>query len=302
MPNAGFFYILEYIVDYMEVFFMNKSFFGRCALILSTLAVLSPAAPLKGMDASAGDAQSGSGWFNTAIASVVLAPLAGYGYLYRKHYNELQLIERQLDQSTSANARESNFLFATWRSTEKNTPKSEQLWQDAYALAGDNSVVKLLMHDANCPDRVYVYDEKGVRINPSEVILPAIKQAIAREKQLLENQLALVAPYTDVPCMIVQQLAPGESSSLTAHELALSYASKLQEKDLVEKIKAVEEQIKVSSKLKSIVYCGGWLPTSWSVAPCYQKASRLYFKLFLAYARLRALDEVVNGEVQSDDD
>lgn len=275
---------------------MNKSFFGRCALILTILAVLAPAVPLKGMDASAGDAQPGSAWFSTtAIASVVLAPFAGFGYLCRKHYNELHEIERKFDLATvSASAREENFRFALWRSTEGNT--SEALpWKDAVEVCEyHDDVVQQLMHDAQkCEDRVYVYNDAGLRIEPKSVDMLAIKKAIAREKRMLEAELAIVAKYTNVPDLIIQQLAPNDNTTLAPHELVLSCAQKLNDIEMVSKL-TVSEQVNNASRLKAIVHCDGWLPTSWTFAPCYQKASRLYLKLFSAYARLCALDTVIN--------
>ncbi len=288
---------------------MNKSFLGRCALILITLVALSPAVPLKAMDASGGQAESDSTWFTTAAMAVgPLAPVVGYGYLYRKHYNELHAIERQLDLATvSASAREGNFRFALWRSTEGNTPDVEP-WKDASEVSENgDTVVSQLIHDAQkCEDRVYVNDDAGLRFEPGSVKLPAIKKAIAREKQLLEAQLALVAQYTDMPNIIVQQLGSAEVSTLSAHELVLSCAQKVTDNETASKLTVVEEQIHNSYvkptvncgvfqlPLKSIVNCGGWLPTNWTFAPCYQKASRLYLKLFQAYARLCALDTVIN--------
>lgn len=274
---------------------MITALMRRSALFLMGMVLLMPAQPMLSMEADQSSG-TGSSWY-TKLLVVSVLPVLGYGYLYRKHYNQFHALEQRLDRSTIyATAKERNFLFATWRSAQENTPDVKP-WKQAcdIAKAGED-LAKVFYNDAkNHADRIYIYDALDVRIEPQNIQTLHVASAIAAEKQWFEDQMAFVAQFTDAPSVIVQKLAPDDARSLSAHELALGCAVQLKTSSDVgiEQLKdAVNEQMQTASTLKSVVYCDGWLPTSWSIAPCYAQASRVYLKLFLAYARLCALDAV----------
>lgn len=273
---------------------MITSILGRIALFISILVACAPLS-IKAMDGQ-GDAPAGSSLISK-LAVITVVPTAGFMYVMRKHYNELHAIERSLDLSTmAATAREGNFRFATWRSMPDNCLDGK-CWQNAADVWGSSKkVVKALMHDAQkSPDRVYVYDALAGRMEHTKVTHAILKAAIAQEKQLFETQLNLVGQYTNAPQRIVAALAPNDNRCLTSCELALNCASKLAEN--ADALNQVESDVQNETGFrKELVHFGGWLPTSWTIAPCYQKASRLYVKLFKAYARLCALDAAVNVE------
>ncbi|MGE0010272.1 MAG: hypothetical protein AB7F19_07115 [Candidatus Babeliales bacterium] len=273
---------------------MNRSLFGQIAIILSLLIVFIPVS-VKSMDQQ-GDLQASSSLVSK-LAVVTLVPTAGFMYVMRRHYNELHVLERSLDLSTiAANAREGNFRFATWRSTQDNCidgkcwATASDVWQDGRNIAA------VLMRDVKYfADRVFVYDALNLRLDNAKIEKHDLQAAIAREKQLFETQLNLVSHYTNAPYRIVAALAPNDTRCLTPSELAINCALKLKESDDV--INQVENDLKQeASFVKELIYFGGWLPTSWSIAPCSQKASRLYIKLFRAYARLCALEAALNQE------
>lgn len=277
---------------------MFKSIKARCALFSLLLFVTCPINSLKASDLAL---QEESHWLGKACLAIA-TPFIVYGVLYYKHARALHALESRIDRSTlSATAKNNQFLCASWRSHAENTPNG-RAWEEPSDVWHVRSLVtKAFLNDATeFEDRVYLYSPEGIRYLPSSLknmdasnTRSIITQAIAFEKAWFEEQMAYVAQFTDVPELLVQELNPLESRNLKPYELSFGCAIPLKEMDAVklnELIKKLNVHIESAQPIKSVLHGTSWLPTTWSFAPCYQDASRVYLKLFVLYARLCALD------------
>ncbi|MEX0940732.1 MAG: hypothetical protein WDZ41_05200 [Candidatus Babeliales bacterium] len=210
-----------------------------------------------------------------------------YLYKYVQHRQFLNNAEKMLGNSIPSNFKsidENNFLFATWQIDE---------WPLAKDISDNKqAVINNLVNDLKLEDKIFVKYESEARVKPENINGAHLKGHINREIKCFKNLLNKINDLTNIES-VLHKVAKNQQKNGQHILIDSKYCKTLDANNFNNFENTVLTNCKFH-KNASILLIKSKNPLNWVIAPHYEKAIRIYMKLYKAYIRLSSIKDIAD--------
>lgn len=250
--------------------------------------------------------------------SLVAALSAGIlGYKALKHTFQLDsynIVERAYRNNT-----EKDFLFGAYLYDKHNFTYPADISEHRKEMQ------EAINKDIRLPNKLYVYDIDGLRIDPKQVTKKQLQEAVAHEQEKLEKTMRAVAGYTDAPEKILNWYAHNKAESihngshtekidlwpidrcinLIKTDIESDNKDFVYDKSFMADIygalelswpEYIKKEIWFTPCYRPLTWVTGQLSFTWAIGTRYNKATKMFADLVSIYSRLLTIKSIVDSK------